>query len=408
MVNLNKYLKLQIKEAFRCLLRGGLFIVALFAVSALLIFAGYNSSRNTDDKLITVAIVYNKDDFVIDSVLKMAMKEDSIKSFCNFEKMNYEEAMSKFSDKKADIVMIVPDDFYELAASLQETSITIIVPSDPTPTQKKLIAIIDGIESMMITTEGALYAMYDGMGVYSFPVTTSQMEAQIFEDVINQFLNRAELFEYKTVSLYGDFTFVQFFIVSAVMLIILVCSVTYFDMYGEGVVQLERIAANSILKKIEISIIKIVSMMLPIGILLSIMVFAFGKLFGGGRQAIFNASAGAYLSVWIFAFSASVFIHLIISIFGNTTHTKTLYILLVIVLLVISGVIVPSAYLPRFIFKVSDYIPVGMWQKILMNGLWNSARRNMAVRYMKMPLITDVILGIVSIYIYIRRLNLHD
>ena len=414
MIWMLKYFLLQLREACLCLLKGLVAIAAMLSLTAICIFTTYRMESKKPSELITVAIVSEKEDLIISALVDMANDTRGLSLVCSFVPMGKEEAIDGLKNGSVSMVMSIPEDFYAKASGMQEASLDIYTAGKPDASQRRLLAVMGGIEELMAVTEGAMYSMYDGMALYSFPVSTAQMEQDIFGRVISEFINRADVFDMVYISAYGQYSFAQHYITAGIILSFIISGTAFFGMYGSGDRQLERIIGASPLKRIIISMIKTSAVALALGFCMTVLILIFDLTFPKADiwETIgiisFNAGFGTYMALWLFAISEAVCIHLITSLFGSQAASRTIYWLSMLLMLTAAGVIVPAVYLPAKLRKIAEYIPAGQWHGLLMRGIWSSSRRNMAAAGAPLVIITNVILFSIAVIVYSRSLNSHD
>lgn len=382
-------------------------MTALFVVFILIAFGIYKGIGREQSEIITVGIVSDESDFVMGALIDMVKDIPSLSSFCRMEQMSNEEAMEGIASGDIGIAIVVPGDFYETASAMQEAHIEIYAPAKETVAGNKLLAIIEGVEQLMVNTEGSLYAMYDGMAMYSFPVGTAEMEYTLFMDEISRFMGRDEIFEDVWVSPFGNYTYVQFYVVSILITVISISSVSYFKMYSSENRQIERMIGANTYGKVLLSISKIVAITLPTGIFVTAISFL-ARAVAGRMGMTVEYTHNTFVAIWLVVLSISILINMIVAVAGADVHTRTLYWLIIGIMLAVTGVIVPAVYLPEVFSKISHLIPVYEWQEILLRGIWDYGKRVSLTRNIKPIAITDVIFLVIGVFAYCRRLNGHD
>lgn len=398
-----KYLILQIKNAYIYMLKGLLVLAALFVVAIGICYGSYkfltsNPSEDSENlSIINIGVVSEGDDYAIEYLLTMVEDIEGVKGLCNITSMDEYSAYSGLEEGSLRMIIYIPEDFYIKASGMEDTSVTIIMAQPPSKLEYKFLGLIGAVEDLMSTTEGAIRSCYDGMYNMNIPITKGKMEADLFLGVIDEFLGRDKLFQFEFVSLFGSFSAKQFLICSFVTIFMLLMGTFFIGLYRHEEIQLERLVYRGKLSILWGTLGHIISMTVALGTIVSAII-ALLFFWVGENQA------RAYGALWLIALSVSILIHLIISVLGDNSHAAVIYVLFVFLLILVSGVVVPAVYLPGVLRNIAIYLPGGSYQQVLLDAFWSKRRLN----GMDLLLITDVLLLLISVIMYGRRLAKHD
>lgn len=402
-----KYVCLCLKNAYALYIKRLLIIVALFVVVflvALGILTGAEKYGEQRNALMKVSVVSGDSQIGTDYLISMVSGIQGVSSICEIEASDLGSAMDGLEKGIVDVVIKIPTDFYANAMNMEETSIEIITWGEPTKLQKMLLAQLGGAQDLMSVTEGAIYSCYDGMKVAKVPYTKGQMENDIFMSAISNFMIRDRIFSINDVSAYGNYDFVQFISVSVLISLMLLSGVLLFGLYGAGERQLERIIFAGRFGLVQDSISKIFVLGITIATIQTIVYVLLNLIVSKIGLDVFTISGKAIGCLWIVSLSISVWVHFIVALCGSSTHSRALFIMLALLMLAASGVVVPSIYLPGMLRKLSTYIPTGTWHTMMLDAIYGRKRINA----INTVLVTDVIIGIMSVWLYVRSLINHD
>ncbi|MBO4899831.1 MAG: ABC transporter permease [Lachnospiraceae bacterium] len=399
---------LQLKSAFRRLLTGLLAVAVLFG--ALLVCAYfYMHSSEDEGGLIRVAVVSGDSRFS-DYVFEMADDIPGVKSLCTLVKMDMDEAVDELYAGEAGLIIDIPDDFYEKASTMQEAHLKIYTDGTPSKAVYKLLGMLGSVSGLMEITDAQILSMYDTIEAYDLPVSRTAMEWEFFSGTLARFEKRTDFMDVKTVSAYGSYDLIKFYLTSAFLCMLLLGGVTLFGMYTKEQMRLERTLDRGMASFIRGSMSKVCAMWISMGVTGELFLAILNRvLINVGADIQF--SARFHICLWAATLSVALWIHLIAGLIGaDSAHFRVVYVTLMLILLIASGVIVPAVYLPDGISSMAGFIPTGTLHRMLLSGMWDTGHirglRN--INGLAVTLITDGIIFILSLILYRRRQLIHD
>lgn len=403
MNRLFKYQIMQIREAFRCFFKGLLVMAVLFAVLAgTLAASAHLQEKDRAGSLVNVAVTAGEDDTVMNYLITFAGNMSSLKSFCSLKSVGRDEAEDMLISGEADIVIDIPDDFYARASAMQDVSLRVYVPEGSYTASDKLLSLLDSAETMMITTEAAINTMYGVMDVYDISMSRAEMEDALFGDIVEQFMNRDQLFEVKSSSPFGEYDFVSFYMISIIQTAAVLFGVFFAAMYSEEMISLEKLLARGIRERIGMSLVRIVSMAVPAALGTCLITSLYNCVCRAAGAEDRCTLGTAYLWLVLYALCVSALIHLGLSITADSRHTGTIYVLGALILLAVSGITVPAVFLPKYLRAAAAYNPLSLWQGMLLKNFWGaeSAAVDPAGIF-----VTIVIIAAAAVLLHCRRLE---
>ena len=399
---------LQLRSAAERLLAGLLIMAVLFGV----IFAGvhlYMRSAEASGGLIRVAVVADDSGFS-DYVFEMADDIPGVRSLCTLEKMDMDEAVAELNDGEAGLIIDIPDDFYEKASTMQEAHLKIYTNGTPSKSVYKLLGMLGSVYGLMEITDAQILSMYDTIEAYDLPVTRTAMEWEFFSGTLAKFEARTDYMDVKTVSAYGSYDLLRFYMTSAFLCMMLLGGVTLFGMYTKEQMRLERTLDRGRASYLRGSVSKICAMWISMGVIAEVFLTISNRVLINAGIAI-QFSARFHICLWTTALSVALWIHLIAGLIGtDSAHFRVAYVTLMLILLIASGVVVPAVYLPEGISGMAGFIPTGTLHRMLLSGMWDTGHirgiRN--INGLVVTLITDGIVFALSLILYRRRQYIHD
>ncbi len=400
-----KYLWLEMKSACLCLLMAlaGLIISALL-LCLFLFGAGRVSDRQKKDARIRLAVVIPEDQAMLRQLPALANRMESVRQFASMENCDYEQAMEGFRAGDYRMVIAFPDDFFSKAEQMEETEFQIIVHEDMGYAEKKAIALIDGVQEVMLLTENSIKAMYDSMKIYAYSFSTRDMEDGLLEAFVMEALNRDAYYDIRFISAYGDYSFPEYYASSLFLILVLMVSISFFRLYRREQISLERIMSGSEGDRLLFGLMKIFA----IGLMISIMML--GILYIGDRICVRLGSwfitmrPGTCGPVMVIAFSLALYVHIFGLISEKIRNGSLIYILITLLLALSSGMIVARSYFPVFLGQAAGFLPLANLHRYLLSALWQKNDSGVWIRI----ILWDLLLMAAGLYFYKKRLSKND
>ena len=394
---------LQLKSAFRRLLTGLLVAAVLFGAMLAGVYLYMHSSED-EGGIIRVAVVSDDSRFS-DYVFEMADDIPGVNSLCNLVKMDMDEAVDELYAKDVGLIIDIPDDFYEKASTMQEAHLKIYTDGTPSKSVYKLLGMLGSVSGLMEITDAQILSMYDTIEAYDLPVTRTAMEWEFFSGTLAGFEKRTDFMDVKTVSAYGSYDLIRFYLTSAFLCMLLLGGVTLFGMYTKEQMRLERTLDRGMASFIRGSLSKVCAMWISMGIISEILLIILNRALTNADTAI-QFSTRFHICLWAATLSVALWIHLIAGLIGaDSAHFRVVYVTLMLILLIASGVIVPAVYLPERLGGIAGIIPTGTLHRMLLSGMWDTGHirglRN--INGLAITLITDGIIFAISLILYRRK-----
>ena len=400
-----KYLWLEMKSACRCVLSALAGLIISTILLCLFVFgAGKVSDQQKKEARIRLAVVVPEDQAMLRQIPALANRMESVSQFASMENCDYDSAMEGFRAGDYRMVIVFPDDFFSKAEHMEEAEFQIFVHEDMGYAEKKAIAMIDGVQEIMLLTENSIKAMYDSMKIYNFSFSVRHMEDGLLETFVKEALNRDAYYDIQFLSAYGDYSFPEYYASSVFLILILMVSMSFFKIYRREQMTLERIMTRSDADRLLFGFMKIVS----IGLMIAVMML--GALYAGDRICIrlgswfITMKFQTCIDFIIIAFSLALYVH-IFGLISEKLHNGSLfYILITLLFTLISGMIVPRSYYPEVLGQAAGLLPLANIHRALLASLWQGSDPGAWTGIA----LWDLLLLAAGLYFYKKRLSKND
>ena len=404
-----KLFALQLRAAFGRIFMGLLVMAVFFGIAAAAGSFLLRSSGADKSELIRVAVVADDSRFS-DYVLEMADRIPGVSSLCELQRMDSDEAIRELTDGRVGLIIDIPDDFYEKASAMEEAHLIIYTDGKPSKPVNKLLAMLGSASGLMEMTDAQILSMYDTMEAYDLPVSRTAMEWEFFSGTLARFEDRDSFIEVNSISAFGSYDVIRFYLTSVFLCMMLLGGVTLFGMYTPEQLRLERTLDRGAASFLRGSIRRICAMCAAMGVTGEIITLLLNRVLIKYDIDVM-ISTRFHICLWMSALSFALWIHLTAGIVGaDSAHFRVVYVTLMLILLIASGVVVPAVYLPSHIRPMTGILPTGAIHRMLLSGMWDTGHmrgiRN--INGIVVTAITDGIVFAVSVILYRRRQLIHD
>lgn len=397
------YFYLEFKTAIKCMLGTLIALIAILILSVSLLYAISIAKASYEEALaINVGVVIPEKDQSLNSILKLAESLTSLKGYCSLQSCSESQARDGLRNNTLALAIIIPEDFIDKATHMQPAEFTILAPNELSHNEKKLFSIFHGVEHMMTICESAIQSMYLGMEEFSFDFSIPQMENDLTTIYVNQFMSRGNVFDVEFLSIFGNYSYIEYYSSSLILIILLVCSLSFFGMYGRGELYLEKIFAVKTFGIIKITIMKILAQTLALSLfsyIILLSVYAFDNIL---RLGLLYVTPGTFLGIFLISLAVSSFTHLIITLFRCSSGASIYYILISLIMVTLSGGIVPKIYFPKALYTFAFFLPFSIWHNATLSSLYETKAASIVI--LLFNIVFTLSLGII---LYVRQVKKH-
>lgn len=340
------YLLLQLKSALRLLPK--LFCgTIVFAFLAFCIgFAGVKSLGNGNHLFFKVAAVLPEDDALVSIGFNMLTGMDSLKSYCEFITTDGKTAERMLKDGEVYAVVYIPEGFVDDVLSGRNTPAKIVLPDNPGIETVIFRSVLNAGSATLAYVQSGIYAMSDAYIEFDMKDRIPEATDKMNDDYIRFVLNRSSIYDIHTISSTGTLSRTQFYICSGMILIMLF---TGFLLGGFGTQ--EENGLSVMLRR-----------------------FGIGRMYSGFCRTLAVSLVYACIFVIALAFMGIItpvnilcvflgtlvcisFIFMIYAIAGNGLYGMLLLFCSNVLMAYCSGLITPSAYLPKAAASAGKLLP---------------------------------------------------
>lgn len=353
---------LQIKSAFLSIPKMFATSIIFAGLVGLLGFAGTNLLYgNSGPTPMNVALVIPENGKEYSKIAFSFLYEiETVSNYCTFIEMNEEKAFADLKTGNVDAIILLPDNFVEHIMNGTNTPAQIILPksglTSSSPLFRELVK--SGVSDLSVAQAG-IYAIDDLCLKYGLKNELGNIEWRINESYLSYALNRDIYYEKQTLSSTGSMTLVQFYVRTGIVLLLMLSAISCISfLQNDPLVfsnALTRIGISSVYSQFCKSFSISVIYFLPIAIICLYF-------------RIFNLPLLLLGIYCIFVFSQTI-----LCFSDNTLSSVLALFILSLVMMFVSGSIIPSSFLPGAFKTLGAFMPttyfLRLWQDVLCNTI---------------------------------------
>lgn len=346
------YVRLELKRAFKMLprfLTGA--IVLVFLLGTIAFLATEALYGNAVANRITIGVVLPKDDIIAEKAITILASLDTVESMCDFVTMAESTAKEQLKNREIDGIMMVHDGFIDDIITGVNTPILLILPERLELESLIFKELADAGARSLGVAQASIYAADEICYLFDMPQAVPQVEAQLNQLFFEYTLPRKDYFRDYKINALGDVTVFQYFCGSSILLCLLLCGIPLYQI-GHP----DKKALTQKLKLIGIGRDRQIGAKILATATLLILVLSILTAGLAAAKMIELKVVVAVMMVLVSLWSAS-FIVMVFQVAGNAVTGVISLFWLAVLLLFLSGGIVPAVFLPEVIRSISVLIP---------------------------------------------------
>jgi len=346
------YLKLELKKTLKSIpffLAGAIVLVFLagtIAFSASKILYG---ERALDR--IEVGVVMPEEDAMASMVIRMISSLDSVGSLCHFTYVDAQEGRRLLKSGEAAALMELPQGFVEGIMDGSNIPVTVIFPESSGVEAAVFRELTEAGTSILGTAQAGIYAADDYLTSRGMTAFIAQTEQELNALFLKYALSREAYFRQEKVSAAGDVGTGVFYGISACVGLLLLLGIP-----AAPAVRPYKPAMEDILSRMGIGRIQRTAVR-TICVWVLLLLVSVVPMTAAWRAGFLLAGAGSFGMWLLLCLSASVWILFHYELCQNTIASILLLFATSVVMLFVSGGIVPSVFLPAAMQKAGVWMP---------------------------------------------------
>lgn len=361
-----RYLWLELNSAIKGIVVAVAGILSVMILLVCMLLGAYRiQNHNIEASKLNVGIVLPKDNELA-ALIPLANSFESIRQICTLKTCTFEEAQAGLKGGDYEVIVNIPGDFIDKAIHMQQAEFELYTLDDTTKYEQMLIDIIIGIEKVMVITEGSINSMYSVMNAQAFDFSVPEMEDGLTRLYVRQCMARDEYFNTMSLSQYGTFSFVQYYIASIIIIIVTLSVVVFYYMDSKEEKFLVSILFGRKSEKCLAYMIKVMAKGIAAFILMCVMYVlasVISKRLGYDCMNISLTGIGVCFTI---SLSVAILMQVFLTAIDNEVNASIIYVFVNMLQVTVCGGIAPTVYLPSVVGIVGKYLPFAAWHELLL------------------------------------------
>lgn len=375
-----KSIKILGKSIVSILVMGFLVIAVVTAVSKILLQSQVFSP-------VKVAVSIPREEKLIRQVMSFVENMDSVESICVFQYEEPDVALEKLEQGQVDAVIEIPVNFYEDIYTGKNTPATLYLSGDEGEEKKLFGELLAQSVSMLQTAQAGVYATLDTAEEWRTSMDRGDLGEAVSFLYIREILAREGFFYETVASPTGWVNAGQYYGTAGFILLLLMSGVYYGFLYGKKTRAVEQKLSLYGLGCLPLSLVRVLVMTINLWVLAMGMYLAGSLFFTGKGMELPNLSAEIILGLLVLSTAIGAYFHLVYTLTNEGIQGGVLLLVMNLVMILCSGLLVPTAYLPGIIGRTGHLLPLTYWQEYSLQLLFGDVQLREMVLLLGMALI---------------------
>lgn len=406
-----QYLYVEMKKTIGMFPRMLLWAILLMVLIGMIAFCGTKGmEREPLAAAVDIGVVVQEENALTRMALGYIENLESVSEICHFVRLSEEAGFRKLEQQEVAALIVLPEQLIEGIMNGDNPVVDVFFPKNAGLVTLLLRELTEAGAGLLRVAQAQIYGAYDVAAEYGLKEQLSVMEAEIDSYNLAFALDRLAIYDSKEVAATGQMSVLQYYLVSGVVLFLLLMGMAVYP-----VMRQEPKAFCDQLKRQGTGCVWQCFCRWLCGFLcMGLFVIAAWALLTTIRVIVPSASAkisaalggrgGGYpAGIWCIVFfvilvTVSALIYLAYSVSGSRTGSILLIFLLSVIMVYLSGGLVPSMFMPRVMQQIGNLLPTTYLIQAL-GGLLAGYADGQLVQCMMVLLGYTAIFGVASYFL---------
>lgn len=364
-----RYLYMEVNKMMRILPRMLLQAILLMVLIGAIAFCGVKSMDKEPLAVgVDIAVVVQEDNTMTQMALGFVESMESVSEFCNFKQVSPEEGFALLEEGQVAALVLLPEQLVEGIMNGQNPSVEIYFARQAGLESMLFKEMTDAGSGLLNVAQAQIYGAGDTAAAYGFTDRLSVMEMEIDSYNLAFALDRLALYESEELSVTGRMSALQYFAASAAVLFLLLFGMALYPVMQPEPVVFRRQLARQGVGFLWQDFCQWLCGLLGVGLMSLVLMLAIRlmmlRLEHSGQEIelftsrrIANHAAMAALLAVLGIALVSTFIYCLYSLAGSRISGILLLFVISLVMVYLSGGLVPSMLLPETMQAIGGRLP---------------------------------------------------
>lgn len=349
-------------------------LLVLFILTIGVVGFSYTLLQNQVFQLVKVAVVIPDSEQQSKLVLQFISGMESVRSICEFEYLDEKTAFNEMKEGEVQAIILLPVNFYNDIYYGENTPLTIYFPKERELNQQLFLELLTSGMTLLQISEAGVYSTQYLAYEQGLDIDRGELGEVVALKFAKKILNRGAIYEAQVLSPLGGVDFVQYYFSVAMLFVMFFSGILWGFLYRKETKTVEQKLRLYGLNSLAVSFVKLLVMTVFLWIVE--LIFMIGGQLLSQRDAYeaLGCSATDFLikSLWgvLLAISIATYFHMVYSI-GKNYQQGTIFLLVSNILLFVgSGLLIPRAYLPEVMQRISVLSPLTLLNRFQLDYLF--------------------------------------
>ncbi len=323
---------------------------------------------------INVAIVIPEEEKELRAITQFASAMDSVQSICEFQYIESEKAWREMQSGGIQAIIEFPTNFYEDVYVGNNTPANIYFPRQSPLNVIVFRELLTTAVSYLQTSEAGVYASLSIAANHQTQMASEEIGDYVASLYYKEIIRRGAIFENDVLSPIGTVDYNQYYFSALVLLVLLMSGLNCGGLYKKNNRAVDQKLKIYGLGRWKISFVKILVMtitMWMVGIVLYIAGCGMTSIL---KYDFMHLDGGAIFGLFLLCASIASYFHAIYAVADNSLQGSVLLLIVNIIMIVCSGLLIPTAYFPDVVKHIGDFLPLNLWNRYHINLIFGEIR----------------------------------
>lgn len=367
------YLILEFKQCVKVLAKSIVSLAVVLCVTVAGIAAvSYVMVQSGVFELVNVGVVIPDDQNEARLISQYISSMESVEAVCEFKYMDEQSAKKALHEEKVQAVIMLPESFYKDMDSVKRTGIYLYFPEESSLNTKIFRELLnDGIRVLQ-TAEAGVFASVDTGKAYKVPMKKYEIATLISYMYVEAAMHRNDMFLTSVSSPLGEMSLFQYYYAAALVIFLVMSGINFSFLYkkeGRAVSQKLLLEGVGPVSQTAVKILSMAGILWILGTciyVLSCLILSYA----GSSVLEFNPFVPGRLVLLCLGISA--YFHLFYTLSGQGMQGSVLLLCVNILMMICSGLLIPSDYLPAAVRTVGKWLPLNFFDSFCIEILFGT------------------------------------
>ncbi len=362
-----KSIKILAKSMISILVMGFLLAATVTVVSKILLQSQVFSK-------VEVAVVIPEEEKLIRQAMGFLKNIDSVNSICSFQYDDLDGALEKLHQGQVAVVIQIPENFYGDIYTGKNTPATLYLAGEGRVEEKVFGELLAQSVSMLQTAQAGVYAALDTAGEYEVKMDRGEIGEFISFLYIKEILGRKQFFHEIVASPTGWVNAGQYYFLAGFLTLLLMSGIYYGFLYTRQTRAVEQKLYLNGMGSLSLSLVRVLVMTVNLWGFGLLMYIGGRIIFPGEDLALQVLSPGLVLGLLVLCLNFGAYFHLLYSLADEGIQGGVLLLAVNLLMIICSGLLLPAAYLPKWMAAAGKALPLTWWQEYGLELLFADVR----------------------------------